>query len=323
MATSTKKDDLLRKVAALLAKAESTEFEEERKTFMQAADNMMRKYSIELWELEQANASRIDGRKPIIEDFDYKFAFDDGPFPEIHDALWSLWLSVARHANCVVAFHKQHYSGVRNEFASYTIPVIGTESDLGYMTLLFSSLMTQLIEATHPKPDPTKEMFENLCLFREAGIGWDEAGQAMQDAGFLTDMPREKARDNMLRYYRKECKVRGVPQNYNHWKTFRRNFASGFSSRVDARLRDMRQESGQALGSGMELALRDQRKINEEFMFECFPRSGMTRGGSVVKSSKKIDLNARNAGHRAGDKANISIHPGKGVRRGGGGQLNK
>jgi hypothetical protein len=315
--STIQKDDLLSKIQGLLAKAESTEFEGERAVFMAKADELMMKYNVELWELAQHDAGRIDGRTPIIHDFDYSFAFESGPFPEISDALWSLFLDVARHANCVIVIHKQHYSHTRRTWESCKVPVIGTEADLGYMTLLFSSLMTQLVESTHPKADPLKSMFDNLVLFREAGIGWDETGEAMQAAGFNTDMERTKARDSMLRYYRKECKVRGVPQNYNHWKTFRRNFSAGFAAEVGQRLHAMRNESVKSVGSGLEIALRDQVKINREFMYAEFPISGATRGGTVVRASRKIDMGARTAGSSAGAKANISVNPSKGVRSSG------
>ena len=122
------KDDLLRKIAGLMAKAESTNHEGERDVFMAKADELMMKYSIELWELAKANEGKVGARKPIVRDFDYQWAFESGPFPEIYEALWALFLAVASHATCTIVFHKQHFSGEGQKYKSYTVPVIGRAS---------------------------------------------------------------------------------------------------------------------------------------------------------------------------------------------------
>jgi len=308
------KDSLLRQISGLLAKAESTEFEGERQSFMAKADELMMKYSVELWELEQANQGRIDQRQPVIRDFDYGFAFESGPFPEIADALWSMFCGVARHANCVIVFHKQHYSGESRMAKGNVVPIIGTESDLGYFTLLFTSLMTQLVDAIHPKVDPNKGYEENLRTFREAGWGWLEVAKVMQEAGYDLGMTVSDARHKEAHAYRRWCKRVGVDQNYAHFKTYRRNFGAGFASQIDTRLREMRVKVAESVGSGMELALRDQLEINREFMFVEFPMSGSTRGGSIAKSSRKFDSAAYTGGNAAGKNANISVHPAKGVK---------
>jgi hypothetical protein len=311
------KDDLLDKIQKLMAKAESTEFEAERETFMRAAENLMNKYRIELWEIQQREAGRIQQRDPIVKDFDYGFAFDSGPFPEICDALWALFVSLSRHANCVIVYHKQHYSGEAKVYKGNVVPVIGTESDLGYFSLLFASLMSQLIEATHPKADPNVDVFTNLKMFREAGIGWDEAGESMQAAGFRADEERTKARDTWIRFYRSECKKRGVEQNYNNWKTYRRNFASGFASQVSVRLSEMRKASSQETssgGTGMDLVLRSQNEINRAFMAEEFPDNGGRAGSSAMVKHRKYDAAAQGAGHAAGARASIQVNPSAGLK---------
>src|SRR5262252_1904428 len=201
------KDDLLRQIAALMAKAESTDHEGERQVFMAKADQLIMKYNIELWELSQAEAGKLHkDRQPIVRDFDYQWAFDNGPFPEIGDALWAMFQGVARYANCTVVYHKQHFSGETKLHKSYVVPVIGTEVDLGYMTSVFTSLMTQLITQIHPHVDQNKSYHENLRMFREAGWGWLEVAKVMQAAGYDTDLPPGKpAADKMTRAYRAWC----------------------------------------------------------------------------------------------------------------------
>lgn len=323
--TDDKRSDLLRKIQGLMAKAESSEHEGERQAFMAKADELMMKYRIELWELQQKQTGRISEREPIVKDFNYSFAFSSGDFPEISDGLWSLFCSVARHANCVIVFHRQHFSGERNVYANAVVPVIGTESDLGYMELLFSSLMTQLIEQIRPHYDPNKTYEENLRMFKEAGWNWLETAKAMQDAGFHTDVTTDKARHLTAHAYRRWCKRMNIDQNYSNWKTYRRNFAEGFVGRVAARMVEMRdaQHATEDKGTGMDLVLKDQREVNLAFLNEMFPKpeGGTTR--AMVRDSRKFDSAAYSGGRAAGEKANISGSPGRGVRPGGGRSLPK
>jgi hypothetical protein len=201
-------------------------------------------------------------------------------------------------------------------YKANVVPVVGTESDLGYLSLLFSSLMTQLIDATHPKVDKGRSYEENLRAFREAGWGWLEVAAKMQEAGYDLGMTVSDARHKEAHAYRRWCKKVGVEQDYANYKTYRRNFATGFAGRIGARLADLRTASvaGNGSGGGMELVLRDQAKINQEFMFAEFPMSGATRGGSIAKASRKLDNAAIAAGRNAGDRANISVNPAAGLK---------
>jgi hypothetical protein len=86
--TERERETLLRRVQALLAKAEATQFEGERDSFFAKAEELMNKYRIELWELQQREHGRLDARQPIVRNLDYSWAFDSGPFPAICDSLW-------------------------------------------------------------------------------------------------------------------------------------------------------------------------------------------------------------------------------------------
>jgi len=305
----------MRIIQGLLAKAESTTFEDERAKLIAKADDLMMKHRIELWEIQQHHSGRISEREPVIRDFDYKFAFESGDFSEISDALWSLFLSTARYCGCLVVFHKQHYSGERKEYASYTVPVIGTESDLGWFSLLFSSLMTQLVDQIRPKYDPNKDYYQNLRMFKEAGWSWPETGAVMQQAGFHTDVSAKLATDMCIRAYRKWCKQTGVDQNYSNWKTYRRNFGAGFASAISRRLSDMQGQAVKEAGGGMEIALRDQAEINRDFMLSEFPVPASSgKKYALTKDNRKFDSAAYGGGQSAGAKANIQGSPGSGVK---------
>jgi hypothetical protein len=327
--TEDKRSDLFRKIQGLLAKAESTEHEGERQVFMAKADELMMKYRIELWELQQHQAGRVKEREPVVKDFDYAFAFDTGPFPEINEALWSVFISTAGFTNCVLVYHKQHFSAETNQWKSRTIPVIGTESDLAYLELLFSSLLTQLVDQIRPKYDPDKDYYQNLRTFREAGWNWLEVAKVMQENGHHTDVTQDKARHLTAHAYRRWCKrpdviALGITQNYANWKTYRRNFADGWAERINHRMWEMRESERkvQVGGTGMDLVLQDQMKLNLSFMDEMFPKQP-SKGGRMVKyrDSRKFDSAAYSGGRAAGERANISSHPGKGVKPGSGKQI--
>jgi hypothetical protein len=304
-------EDLMRKIQGLLAKAEATSFEGERQAFMDKANELMNKYRIELWQIQQLQSGRISEREPIIRDFDYKFAFESGPFPDISDALWWMFLSSVRFSNCVAVLHKQHYSGEKRQYDSYKIPIIGTESDLGYLQLLFSSLMTQLMGAIYPTVNKDISYEENLRKFREAGWGWHEVAEKMRAAGYDTEMSYDAAYKKMIRAYRGYVKAMGIPQNYAHFKTFRRNFA-----RVSARMAEMRghEEAAGAIGEGLAIALRDQLLVNRDFANEQFPAEA-SKGNrqAVAVRTRKHDSAAYGAGQSAGSKANISGRSERGV----------
>ena len=77
----------------------------------------------------------------------------------------------------------------------------------------------------------------------------------------------------------------------------------------------MRQQTAQSVGSGMEIALRDQKQINKEFMLGEFPlESGNRTSSSLVRDGRKFDSAAYSGGRAAGDKANISVNPSKGLK---------
>jgi hypothetical protein len=308
--------DLLRRIQKLLAQAEGTPYEAERDTFFKAADNLMMKHRIELWEVQQHQTGRISEREPIIRDFDYQFAFDSGGFAEIADPLWSMFLATARFCGCLVVFHKQHYSGETRTYKSYTVPVIGTESDLGWFTLLFTSLMTQLVEQIRPKYDPDKGYEENLRTFKEAGWNWLEIAALMQQHGWHTDVTTDKARHLTAHAYRRWCKRTGVEQNYSNWNTYRRNFGAGFANSISSRLTDMQADTIKKDSTGgMEIALRDQGQINRDFMIAEFPvEASSGRKYALVRDNRKFDSSAYTGGRSAGAKANISGSPGRGVK---------
>ena len=304
---SDRKADILRKVRALLAKADSTPYDGEAQVFRQKADELMTAYAIEVWQLE---TGAVDDRTPIksLVDLDWWYKASD----MIDSQLWSLFWSVYTHNRCVIVVEKH---GVEKGRA---VPVVGLPADLDYSDMLFTSLMVDLMKQIDPYPDPNGDYHEQLRRMRDAGLNWHEVVARMQKAGFGTDETPAKAYHTMSHDYRRWCKRTGTPQNYAHWKTWRRNFSTGYVSKVADRLFEMRQRTNASAGNGMELALRDIRQVVKDAVLEMYPDlarprpavRGRTRA-VAKRNDHKVDFVARGAGQRAGENADLSGRTGK------------
>jgi hypothetical protein len=294
--TEDRKAKMLEKVRALLAKAASTPYSEEAALLQAKADELMAKFAIEEWELAKASGGQ---QKPDRRDFDISWWYD---MELIEDALWSLFWKCAAHARCVIVYWK---SGAVHR----TIPVVGMPNDLDYFDMLFTDLMTQLVGSLSPKADREVDYFTNLKRMREAGMSWPDAAKKMLAAGFdpRPDSDSFKVKqDQMTRDYRNECKKRGIEQNYNHFKTYGRNFSTGFVTAIGVRFREsITHNTGEQTGS-MALALRDIGLVVRDAATEMFGQPPKSRGGGLVRDNRKVDLGAQGAGVVAGQNARIA-----------------
>lgn len=291
-----KKASLLEKVRGLLAKAANTPFAEEAAAFQAKADELMTKYAIEEWELAKKDGGT---QKPISRNMDISwwYSMNTG----VEDALWRLFQYCASHARCAVVWWRQQ---------NRSLPVVGMENDLDYMDMLFTDLMLQLVNQLDPKADPNLSYFDNLRRMREAGNSWPDAARKMLAHPQFDPRPESSSfkvkQDQMTRDYRNECKKRGIEQNYNHFKTFGRNFADGFATRIGLRMAEMRkttQEEGS--GSSVALAIRDIRLVIRDAVSDMFGAPPRSRGSSAM-DTRKVDLSAVGAGQAAGAKARIA-----------------
>jgi hypothetical protein len=286
---------MLDKVRKLLAQAANTPFEAEADTFRKKADEIMTAYAIEAFEVKAGSEERV---KPDKRNFEFSWYWtDQGPLSQ---SLYTLMWVVARHARCII---------IPEYVTSGSIPVIGMPSDLDYMDMLFTDLMIQLVGQVKPKPDSSKGYYDNLKTLREAGVSWPEVADMMMAIG-QEPLPGDTVKKNehkMTRDYRAWCKKTGTEQNYNHWLTYRRNFAEGFVASIRDRLAAMRQTSqGENNSTGSTaIALRDIRQVVADAVFEFYPNYRPQKGRAVA-NTRKYDVNAQSAGRSAGSKARIA-----------------
>lgn len=336
----------LAQVRALLAKADSTEFEGEAEVFRQKADELMTAYAIEQWQVAQDDG----GGRPTPEtrhvDIDWWYTTRDY---DTASELWWMWNAVAKHCRCVIALRGMGSGGRR------TCPVIGLPSDLDWCDALFTNLMLQLSKHLEVKPDSGKPLAENVYAMRMAGMGWMRITELLWSAG-LVDPPRKPVKlgeqyDYDLREYvnrtyevqgadewaeipeqareviknrlaqlnRKYARDHGLERNYVRPEVYQRSFTDGFCTEVGSRLRTMRREREGAYDAtheagSMALVVQDIRQQALDLYNQLFPppepdpNAKKSRSTAMVRELAK-DYGAMGAGRREGARANLSNNP--------------
>ena len=256
-------DKMLERVRALLAKAASTEFEEEAEAFRAKADELMTKYAIEMWMVEQAQAGKTGQTKPELRDMniDWWWKMDN----DLSEALWSVFSSVCTHCRCTIAVAKASYN-------SKTVPVVGMPADLGYADMLFTHLFMQMVDTMDPHPRPGEPLIEALVRMKEAGLKWEEIFRRLRHAGYYPENERwNPSKMDYAGKYTAYCKQHNRERVRVTPSVYRRSFATGFTSELRIRFREMRKQQESSLGSGMEVALRDISVVVREAMYDFFP----------------------------------------------------
>jgi hypothetical protein len=327
MATEAKRspstEDILRKVRGLIAKANSSEFDAERETFMKAADNMMEKYAIEMWMLEQsANA----GKTKLITKkvFDMEWWSDLGNLHfDAKSYVWWLFEACVRHTRCYTSWSTISYQRNEDGKTDRKITVYGLSSDLGYLDMLFTDLFIQLFSKIRPQYDPKKSLGENVMVAKEAGMKYrdvciwlghpewvDSAGKVIPTHG-----------RQILKAYKEHLATLGkTPEDMVtvHPDAYAISYTREFYGAISSRLLALRKESLESSGdNSMALAVRDIRDQAQEALWEDYPNLRPHPADcsckACVAARKPVKYRgghqyiaaAGKAGHQAGSEARI------------------
>jgi hypothetical protein len=280
MSPADKREKILARVRALLAKADSTTFVGEADAFRQKADELMAIYAIEQWQLRAAAERDARGGQPEKRDFDWSWTRRSA----FRESLDRMFEDVLRHCRCVPVKDKASWKDGH-------IPVIGLPSDLDYADLLFTTLLLQLVAQIDPQPQAALSLEENVALLREAGLDWQETVVRLLKAGLLDaryglpakdDHPhpsrsRHRRRPNWYQrtapklsaLYHSYCRREGRPAAKIDAKRYRQSFADGFVSEISSRL--WRMEKKVATDNPMALALTDIYRANRQAVYDFFP----------------------------------------------------
>lgn len=287
-------ESILRKVRALIAKADNTPFEGEAEVFRAKADQLMAEYHIATWMLAQKDPDKAG--KPERRNMDFSWYWDRSTSGDYSDAMWKLFLGCASHCSCVVAH--RHASG--------TIPVYGLKADLDYMDVLFTSLVLQMGSRLRPKYDPALSLGNNIYIARSAGMKyadiaiwlgrpeWEQNGKPV-DHGI------------MAREYKAYMRESGKDEPpVTTIKRYAWSYMLGWVGEVSGRLSSQRKEQVKSDTTGSLLpALRDATQVARETRDEEL--GGYNRKGrSVQRSERTLDSGAWSRGSTHGRTANIS-----------------
>jgi hypothetical protein len=292
----TEQQKMLERVRALLAKADSTPFPAEADTFRAKADALMMKHRISSWQLKDP-----DQNSRIVQITRYDMSWYESS-PHGVD-LWNVLASVANH--CRVKLVPWMYS-------TGAIPVGGTEADLEYMDVLFTSIMLELSKGLEPKPNPGETMIEYLVRAKEAGMKWERIGELMLEFG-IADFPEYKRNVGVrfTKLYTDYCTEHGRPRLRTSPIVYQRSYSNGFRMEISRRLAKIREEAREQYdwnknAEGMELVLADITSVIDAKIKDLFgptpPGGGVTR----ARSSRKMDVNAHVAGQEAAK--NVDLH---------------
>jgi hypothetical protein len=322
---------MLERVRALLAKADGTPFPEEAESFRAKADQLMADYAIAQWQVDAAQQGTAKP-KPEVRHVDFTWWTRQN---QMREALWDLMYATASHARCTIALR-----GYGDNHTYGEMPVIGLASDLDYMDMLFTHLMLQMQRQLHPSVNTNETLGENALRMRSAGKSMREGRDAMapllwqagmlpltaaQQARFGTEPGTEWRRlpgalqkslvGRVRRALNEEAKRQEMVVPDVHPRVWQRSFADGFVQGVRSQFRRMRQAQGGS-DNPYALALVDIAQQGRNLYDEMWPQPEVdpnAKASKAVSRELRYDYRAADAGRVAGEKADISGHPGKGL----------
>lgn len=253
--SAKRREDIMRRVAALLAQADSTTFGAERDTFIAKADQLMTAYSIETFELE-FRKDKTQRRKPEIRVIEYGSTGS-------RDAD-SQMVQIFRELGTMVGVHIGFWGWSSSKVVGYT-------EDLDYLQMLFFNIRLHLALQLEPKPDKALGLSDNVAMLKEAGLKWVRIHELLKVAGVMPDEPWERRIGvRFTKIYTDFCKETSRERVYTNPDVWRRNFIQGYSEEIRSRIWTMTSDRRKA-EKGHELVLSSMKDELLEFLYENFP----------------------------------------------------
>jgi hypothetical protein len=265
-------EDILRKVRGLIAKANSTDHEGERRVFMAKADELMEKYAIDqaMLRMGENKNARVVVRRDM--DISWWSELSDIDF-EARSNIWWLFKRCVDFCRCYTAERAMN-------FRQGNCPVYGMDSDLSYLDMLFTDLLLQMVDHIKPKYDPSLSMGQNVMRAKEAGMKYIDIAVWLGHPEWRVPNGTGgyKTADNgkMLREYKQYLRTLGkLPSDVVsiHPTTWQVSYVEGFCVMVRTRLNDMikLRAGGTGDDNSMALVVRDIRDQAMEAFNEAFP----------------------------------------------------
>jgi hypothetical protein len=148
------REDRLRRIRGLIDQANDAGVTEaERESFLAKADEMMTKYTIEMWELEFAKPAG-QREAPIFRVFESP----KGSW-EYRQAALSILKSLAKLARCRMDW-------------KWNPSVYGYEADINYLEMMYTSALLHAAQHLNPKVEPGRTWIANMAFLRWGGANW-------------------------------------------------------------------------------------------------------------------------------------------------------
>lgn len=262
------REDVMRKVQALLDKAASTTFDAERDAFLAKADAMMMRHSIEEVELASRERGKNHGPiKPELRTIIVPMTDKSG----VSDSLYTLFYRLARHVGCRIG--PTHFSSADGGWA---IKVVGYPTDLDYLQMLYLNLQLHFLSKMEPKPDASLTDVENFTNLWESGLSYERIFRVMgwewatNPDGTTKQVTRKRLRP-MRAAYQAKCVAEGrEPIKGLKGNSYAKSFIDGYVYRINRRLDEMAEARKEA-SKGHEVVLAGRGSDLDEAFWDLFP----------------------------------------------------
>jgi hypothetical protein len=322
MSVQNDREDILRKVRGLIAKADGTDNAHEADAFRAKADAMMAKYTINHFELEAGR--KTAGREPETRFVDISFYFTH----EYGAGLFNMMSQIYRHCRCrIVTYHEKAY---RYEYDRETrrqislLAACGLPVDLDYADMLFTSLMLDYSQGMEPKPMPGEEMIKYLVRAKEAGMKWERIAELMLDHPDMPGLFFEEYQRNVgvkfTKLYTDYCRDNDRPRLRVAPSVYQRSFSMGYFERMRERLNEIKRKTREAYDADLNgtdvdrafaVVLADIDTVVEAYVKRVFPlpepaNVSSSRQGRVARPKQvRVDYAAMEDGRDRASRAKI------------------
>lgn len=292
-----KREQMLDKVRKLLAKAEGTDVEAEKDTFIAAADRLMLAYSI-----EEAEIRDLAEGQQTVEVILHRFQVL-GPRQEALATGMALLVgNIADHCRCKSVLYGMQSA----KWSGMQVGLVGTKPDVEWAEMLFTSLQLQVMATISPKYEPTGDPDDEIKFIvkaKAAGWKWDKIAVALGIIPTISEFDPVTVGRPMYNRYKRYCEYHRIEQVKSSPANYQYNFMMSYAVRIGSRLADIRRLNEDA-SKGHELVLVSMAEAVDQKYEELFPD---------LKSSK-VNLKKHNgsawvAGRKAADRADLNSTP--------------
>lgn len=246
----------MNRIAALIAKAESTPYPEEAATYRAKAEEMMARYRLEEEDLIRTSEGTI---LPVRRNV--TITGHSSPFR--HQYGW-LFSAIARHVGV-------RYTGRWNsERQEHYGDVFGYDIDIRLLELIYNAARLVFAANLEPEVDRSLSDQDNVYRLRSAGIARNKIAEMLWGADLGKAGHSAHAKVGAL--YRAACAERGedaaVSGRQVNAKTYREVYAREFVSSVERRLRIARDAADAAVGAVVSV---ERGKRVDEAFYTAYP----------------------------------------------------